>query len=35
VTKSWLDGWDWRPSADPLPTSHGWRMHDPNAGAGP
>ncbi len=27
VTKSWLDGWDWRPSAGPLPTSHGWRIH--------
>ncbi len=27
ATKSWLDGWDWRPSAGPLRTSHDWRMH--------
>ncbi len=27
VTKSSLHGWDWRPSAGPLPTSQGWWMH--------
>jgi len=27
MTKSWLDGWGWRPSTGPLPTSHGWWMH--------